>query len=105
LEDFDSLGTDQSFSDWIYCFIERLNPVRKGGALNPILNKEPIFFLSSPFQVAGLSNGVKKEVKDDYSNIKRFSPYLKPVFLQTHHHPISRGEGSPGETVERDSIF
>jgi len=64
-----------------------------------------IFFLSSPFQVAGLSNGVKREAKDDHSIAEGFKNYVKIFLLQTHHHPISGGEGASSKTLERYSIF
>ena len=105
MEDFNSLSIDQSLGNWIDRFVERINPVRKGGSLNPILNKELIFFLSSPFQRAGDSNGVKKEAKDDHSITEGFKGNVKIFLLQAHHHSISGRESTSGETVEGNSIF
>jgi hypothetical protein len=47
----------------------------------------------------------KKEVEDDTPNIKRFSPHLKSILLETHHDSISGRESVSGETVEGDSVF
>jgi hypothetical protein len=54
---------------------------------------------------AGLSNGIKKEVKDDYSIAERFGIDPKSILLQTYHNPISRREDPSSSALEGDSIF
>jgi len=104
VEDFDSFGTDQSFNHRIDRFVERVNPVRKGGALNPT-NKKLIFFLSFLLQGAGFSNGVKREAKNDHSITEGFKSNVRVFLFQAYHGSISGRESASGETVEGNSIF